>query len=57
MKNLTNYLAIILLGIGCILYPMWLDQGYLDTDYAKIAVALVCYGGVFANIVYIIRNR
>ena len=57
MRHLTSYLSIFLLLIGCVLYPIWWIQGYLDTTYLKIAVAISCYGGLIANIMYLIRNR
>ena len=57
MNNLTSYLSIILLFVGCVLYPIWWSQGYLDTLYLKIAVAVACYGGLTANVIYLIKNN
>lgn len=40
--------------LACICYPIWLKRGYLDTPYAKIATFIAAYGGLFANILWII---
>ena len=41
-------------AIGCICYPIWWKRGYLDTPYAKIATFIAAYGGLLANILWII---
>jgi hypothetical protein len=56
-NNITSILSIILLLVGCILYPFWWINGYLDTTYLKVSVAVACYGGLAANIVYLIKNN
>ena len=40
--------------LACICYPIWLKRGYLDSHYAKIATFIAAYGGLFANILWII---
>jgi hypothetical protein len=40
--------------LACICYPIWLKRGYLDSRYAKIATFIASYGGLFANILWII---
>lgn len=40
--------------LACICYPIWSKKGYLDTPYAKIATFIAAYGGLFANILWII---
>ncbi len=39
--------------VGCILYPSWLKNGYLDNLYLKIAVFVACYGAFIANLLWI----
>ncbi len=56
MNNLTSIASIILLSVGCILYPSWWREGYLETAYLKISVAIACYGGLIANIVYLVMD-
>ncbi len=56
-NNITSIISIILLLVGCILYPFWWIEGYLDTIYLKVSVAVACYGGLSANIVYLIKNN
>ena len=41
-------------AIGCICYPIWWKRGYLDTPYAKIATFIAAYGGLLANVIWII---
>lgn len=40
--------------LACICYPIWSKKGYLNTPYAKIATFIAAYGGLFANILWII---
>jgi hypothetical protein len=40
--------------LACICYPIWWKRGYLDTPYAKILTFIAAYGGLFANILWII---
>lgn len=40
--------------LACICYPIWWKRGYLDNPYAKIATFIAAYGGLFANILWII---
>ena len=40
--------------LACICYPIWWKRGYLDTPYAKIATFIAAYGGLFANILWVI---
>jgi len=53
MKNITTYISLILLIVCSFLYPFWWKDGYLDTLYLKISVAVAVYGGLIANIVYL----
>ena len=39
---------------ACICYPFWWKRGYLDTRFVKIAAFIGAYGGLFANILWII---
>lgn len=39
---------------ACICYPFWWKRGYLDTRFVKIAAFIAAYGGLFANILWII---
>ena len=57
MNKLTTFLAIAILGTGCVLYPIWWRDGYLDSAYLKISVAIACYGGLIANIVYLFKQK
>lgn len=40
----------------CILYPGWVKDGYLDTWYLKIAVAIAAYGGFIGNAIWIYQD-
>jgi len=57
MNKITSYLSIVLLGTAAVLYPSWWKDGYLETLYLKIAVAVAVYGGLVANIAYLIINK
>jgi hypothetical protein len=57
MNNITSILAIVFLGVMCILWPFWLANGYLDSWYLKISTFIAVYGGFVANLVYYIQNR
>jgi hypothetical protein len=57
MNNITNYLAMALCLVAGVLYPSWWVDGYLETWYLKIGVAVAVYGGLAANIVYLIKDR
>jgi hypothetical protein len=57
MKNITNYLSIILLSISAVLWPIWVLQGYLYEWYPLIGSFIAIYGGLTANILYIIKNK
>jgi len=48
--------SIVLLLAFSILYPGWVKDGYLDTWYLKIAVAIAAYGGLIANVVWIYKD-
>ena len=49
-KHFIHVAQIIFMLIMCILYPVWLSKGYLDTTYLKIAVAIACYGGFLGSL-------
>lgn len=36
--------------VGCLLYPKWIREGYLNTPYLKIAVFVAAFGGLIANL-------
>jgi hypothetical protein len=57
MRNITNYLSIILLLFGAVLWPFWVIKGYLYEWYPLIGSFVAIYGGLIANIFYIIKNR
>lgn len=48
--------GLLLMLMFCILYPGWVIDGYLDTWYLKIAVAIAAYGGFIANAVWIYQD-
>jgi hypothetical protein len=56
MKNLfqhiTSWFAMLLLSIGAVLYPYWLYKGILDNWYLILALPVVIYGGLIANIIW-----
>jgi len=58
MKNfgthITSWISMLLLLVGCILYPSWLKNGYLDNLYLIISVFIVCYGGFITNLIWYI---
>lgn len=59
MKNLfthiTSILALILLGVGCVMYPFWLMNGMLDNWYLIIAVFIASYVGFIANLIHYLK--
>lgn len=54
-KHITSILAMLLLGVGCILYPFWLSNGLLDSWYLIITLAIAVYGGFIANLIWYIK--
>jgi hypothetical protein len=57
MYKISSYISILILLIGCILYPLWLTSGVLENWYLKISVAVACYGGLIANIIFLIKHK
>jgi hypothetical protein len=57
INNLSNWLGIILLGAGAILWPIWLYKGYLYEWYPLIGSFVAIYGGLTANIIFLIRQN
>tara|TARA_B100000674_G_C37667908_1_gene835616 strand:+ start:405 stop:620 length:216 start_codon:yes stop_codon:yes gene_type:complete len=55
-RRVMDFASIALLLAFCILYPGWVKDGYLDTLYLKIAVAIAAYGGLIANVVWIYKD-
>ena len=55
-RRVMDVASIVLLLVFCILYPSWVKDGYLDTWYLKIAVAIAAYGGLIANVVWIYKD-
>ena len=55
--GLTSWLSIILLGTAAVLWPTWLRDGYLDEWYPLIGSFVAIYGGLVANIIWLIKNR
>ena len=47
--HVTSLLSISICLVGCILYPFWLIDGYLDNWYLKIMVFVASYGGMVAS--------
>lgn len=62
-KWILNLAPILLLGAGAILYPKWWIEGSLDGDtsfdefYLKIGAGIAVYGGLIANIIWVIKNK
>jgi hypothetical protein len=56
MTHITSIIALIILGIGCILWPKWLINGQLDSWYLKIATFIAAYGGFIANLIWYIQH-
>ncbi len=58
---ITSFIAMFILSIGAVLYPFWLINGVLDSWYLIIMLPIVIYGGLIANIVWLIdflkRNK
>jgi len=57
MKNLTNWISIILLGTAAVLWPFWLVNGYLEDWYPLVGSFVAIYGGLTANIIFLIKNK
>jgi hypothetical protein len=57
MKNLTNWFSIIFLGTAAVIWPFWLVNGYLEDWYPLIGSFVAIYGGLIANIVYLIKTK
>lgn len=55
-RRVMDVASIVLLLAFCILYPSWVKDGYLDTLYLKIAVAIAAYGGLIANVVWLYKD-
>tara|TARA_Y100001972_G_scaffold62009_1_gene75988 strand:- start:782 stop:997 length:216 start_codon:yes stop_codon:yes gene_type:complete len=55
-RRVMDVASIVLLLAFSILYPGWVKDGYLDTWYLKIAVAIAAYGGLIANVVWIYKD-
>ena len=55
MNHVSSILSLLFLGAMCICWPFWLQDGYLDTWYLKIATFIAAYGGFSANLVWYIR--
>lgn len=54
---LTSWFSIIFLGTTAVLWPFWLKNGYLDEWYPLIGSFVAIYGGLIANIVWLIKNK
>jgi hypothetical protein len=48
--------SITLMLFFCVKYPSWFSNGYLDTIYLKVAVAVAAYGGLLGNIVWLYKD-
>jgi hypothetical protein len=57
MKVITNYISISFLLACAVFWPFWLNNGYLDEWYPRIGSFIAIYGGLVANIIYVIKNR
>ena len=55
-RRVMDVASILLLLAFCILYPSWVRDGYLDTWYLKIAVAIAAYGGLIGNVVWVYQD-
>lgn len=56
LKRFIDFVTIALMLTFCILYPVWVINGYLDTWYLKIAVGIAAYGGFIANVVWVYKD-
>lgn len=58
---IMSLIAILILSVGTVLYPYWLIKGVLDSWYLIIMLPVAIYGGLIANIVWLIdflkRNK
>lgn len=57
MKNFTNWISITLLGVAAVLWPFWLAKGYFDELYPLIGSFVGIYGGLIANIIFLVRQN
>lgn len=55
--NLTSWISILFLGTAAVLWPFWLKNGYLYEWYPLIGSFVAIYGGLIANIVWLIKNK
>lgn len=56
LGRIVDILTILLTLSFSVLYPFWLVNGYLDTMYLKIAVAIAAYGGFIGNVVWLYKD-
>lgn len=56
-KHSIHVLQILFMLVMCILYPFWWYNGYLDTTYLKIAVAIASYGGFLGSLFWYLDYR
>lgn len=56
LGRIVDILTILLTLSFSVLYPFWLANGYLDTMYLKIAVAIAAYGGFIGNVVWLYKD-
>ncbi len=54
---LTSWVSILFLGTAAVLWPFWLKNGYLEDWYPLIGSFVAIYGGLIANIVWLIKNK
>lgn len=55
--SFTSWISIALLGTAAVLWPFWLKDGYLEDWYPRIGSFVAVYGGLIANIVWLIKNK
>ena len=52
----TSLIALFILGVGGIMYPIWLHNGVLDNWYVILTLPIAVYGGFIANLIWLIKN-
>jgi len=54
---ITSLISICILGIGAVLWPFWLANGYLNEWYPLVGSFIAVYGGLTANIIYLYKSK
>ena len=46
-----------MMGLLCVMYPIWWMDGLLENLYLKVAVFIACYGGFLGHLFWYLQNR